>query len=139
MPGGLDDYENKFFGSSSTFVGDSQNVIAVGSGVDDSPIHIYRKSVASICVLMTTDTDAPSLNNIGSDGYILVEIDDINIQLFQFFGAGEVVLDRCFDRIDTNRLPARMITDGRGAFCSLQMARKRIHPLYVLVVLVTAI
>ena len=101
MPGGLDDYENKFFGSSSTFVGDSQNVIAVGSGVDDSPIHIYRKSDASICVLMTTNTDAPSLNNIGADGYILVEIDDINIQLFQFFAAGEVVLDRCFDRIDT--------------------------------------
>ena len=104
MPGGLDDYENKFFGSSSTFVGDNQNLIAVGSGVDDSPVHIYRKSDASICVLITTNDDAASLNNIGADGYINVEIDDgndIDIIAGQLFAAGEVVLDRCFNRIDT--------------------------------------
>ena len=104
MPGGLDDYENKFFGSSSTFVGDNQNLIAVGSGVDDSPVHIYRKSDASICVLITTNDDAASLTNIGADGYINVEIDDgndIDIIAGQLFAAGEVVLDRCFNRIDT--------------------------------------
>ncbi|KAL7531337.1 hypothetical protein ACHAXR_003986 [Thalassiosira sp. AJA248-18] len=39
----MGELENQIFGSSVTFVGDTRRIIAVGSGVQGSPVHIYHK------------------------------------------------------------------------------------------------
>ena len=44
MQRGATTYDNILFGSAVTFVGDSLNIIAVGVGVDNSPVFVYRRS-----------------------------------------------------------------------------------------------
>ncbi|KAL9182231.1 hypothetical protein ACHAXT_012883 [Thalassiosira profunda] len=43
LPRGQGSLDNQLFGSSVTFVGNSGEYVAVGSGVLDGPVHIYRR------------------------------------------------------------------------------------------------
>jgi len=44
MPRGSNTYDDQRFGSASTFIGNDQSIIAVGSGSTNKPVHVYRKS-----------------------------------------------------------------------------------------------
>ena len=107
MPRGNDTYDEQLFGSASTFVGNDQSIVAVGSGSSNKPVHIYRKSEliiddgdtnVDVCILITT------LNNQFGAGNVQFSVNSGNGHIPEteegkFYEAGAVVLDKCYDSL----------------------------------------